>query len=207
MRIHVKICGFTRLEDALVAEGLGASAVGFVFYSESPRYINPEKARNISEQLGPFIARVGVFVDEEPATILRIVETVQLSAIQLHGLEEPDYITGLKKIPIIKAFRVSNAFNQEELKRYDVNAFLLDTYDADSYGGTGRVFDWKNAYKCRNHGRIILAGGLDASNVCEAVRIARPWGVDVSSGVESSAGIKDPEKMEAFFHTLNKENL
>ena len=207
MNIRVKICGITRPEDALYAEELGASAIGFVFFCKSPRYIAPEKAGEISRKLGPFIARVGVFVDEDHGTVRNIVKTARLTAVQLHGSESPEYIDSLKGISIIKAFRVGLDWDGEELKRYDVSAFLLDTYASNMYGGTGFAFDWKKAFQYRNYGRIILAGGLNASNIHEALFTARPWGVDVSSGVETSPGIKDPEKMRAFLNEIKKVKI
>ena len=202
MKIRVKICGITRPEDALLAEKLGASAVGFIFFGKSPRYINPQKAGEISGRLGPFIARVGVFVDEDAETVRKIVETARLTAVQLHGSEDQEYIGILKGINVIKAFRVGKDFNCEELCRYDVNTFLLDTYSANSYGGTGKTFDWNIANECRKYGRIILAGGLNISNVIDAVNAAKPWGIDISSGIESSPGVKDPEKMKEIFDKI-----
>jgi len=139
--VHIKICGITRLEDALMAEEMGASAVGFVFYRKSPRYIDPEEVREISIQLGPFISRVGVFVDEDPVQVGNIVRNARLTAIQLHGSEDPTYIQKVKRVSslIIKAFRVNAQFECEQLKSYDVTAFLLDTHDRGiCYGGTGK---------------------------------------------------------------------
>ena len=192
----------TRPEDALLAEELGASAVGFVFFDKSPRYINPQKAGEISGILGPFIARVGVFVDEDAETVRKIVETARLTAVQLHGSEDQEYIGLLKGINVIKAFRVDKNFNPEELGGYDVNTFLLDTYSANSYGGTGKTFDWNITNDCRKYGRIILAGGLNVSNVIDAMNAAKPWGIDISSEIESSPGVKDPEKMKELFDRI-----
>lgn len=204
MKIHVKICGITRCEDALLAEKLGASATGFVFYNKSPRYITPEKAGKISKELGPFIAKVGVFVDEKPSIVMKTIHSVHLTAVQLHGSESQEYIKELKRIRIIKAFRVDRDFNCEKMIGYDVNTFLLDTFAKNGcYGGTGKTFDWKKAKECNKYGRIILSGGLTASNVCEAVKIVKPWAVDVSSGVEKSPGIKDSEKMNDFFTAIS----
>ena len=217
MNIKIKICGITRLEDALLAEILGASAVGFVSYHESPRYIKPEKAGFITGKLGPFIGRVGVFVDEEPSVVIKIAHTAHLTAVQLHGSEDPVYAKELKKYGInriIKAFRIDGVgkvgadkadFDCEKMREYDIDTFLLDTHDKGScFGGTGKTFDWEKVAECGKYGRIILAGGLNASNVQEAIRIVKPWAVDVSSGVEISSpvknpGIKDPDKMKAFF--------
>ncbi|MBT4485747.1 MAG: phosphoribosylanthranilate isomerase [Candidatus Latescibacteria bacterium] len=204
MNIAVKICGITRAGDALLAEEMGARAIGFVFFKDSPRYIIPEKAGEISGNLGPFTARVGVFVDEEPDTVISTARTARLTAVQLHGSESREYIGSLKGLNVIKAFRIGNDFDPGILKQFNAGAFLLDAYSSDAYGGTGKTFDWRIARKCSEYGRIIIAGGLNASNINEAVRIARPWGVDVSSGIESSPGIKDSEKMRSFFHSVAK---
>ena len=194
----MKICGITRPEDALLAEELGASAVGFVFYPGSPRYIDPEEAKRISGALGPFITRVGVFVDEDIGTVQRIVETAGLTAVQLHGSEDQGYIDAVKGVRVLKALRVGPDFDFRLLDRYRVAAFLLDAWSEKEYGGTGRTFDWEKARECGRYGRIILAGGLTASNVEEALATVCPWGVDVSSGVEQSPGIKDHDKLRAF---------
>jgi len=201
--MNVKICGITRLEDALVAEELGASAIGYVFYEKSPRFIPPEKAAAVSKELGPFMAKVGVFVDEEPEAVVETVETAGLTAVQLHGSEDARYIECLGGISVIKAFRVSPDFDTRLLAEYDVSAFLLDTYVEKAYGGTGRTFDWRKARECREYGRIIIAGGLDETNVNEAVSVAEPWGLDVSSGVEKSPGVKDAGKMRKLFDVLS----
>lgn len=206
MMIRVKICGITRLDDALLAEELGASAVGFVFYKKSPRYVYPEKAGEISKKLGPFTARVGVFVDEVPDAVRMIVETAHLTAVQLHGFENQDYIDLLKGLTVIKALPVGHDINPNVLSRYRVSTFLLDTYSANMYGGTGQTFDWSIASECKKYGRIIIAGGLNESNVIEAIKIAQPFGIDISSGIESGPGIKDHYKMRTLFKTLNKEN-
>jgi phosphoribosylanthranilate isomerase len=204
---RIKICGITRPEDALAAENLGAFAVGFVFYKGSTRYIKPEKAGKISDKLGPDILRTGVFVNEPPENILKIVKDAGLTAIQLHGSESPDTIKYPENIPVIKAFRIDEKFDSSYLKDYEVTAFLLDTYVTGScFGGTGRIFDWNKALECKKYGKIILAGGLNEDNVFNALKKVDPWALDVSSGVEISPGIKDINKMEAFFHAANKEN-
>ncbi len=211
MNVHVKICGIKRCDDAVLAEELGASAVGFVFYSESPRYIEPESARIISEVLGPFIARVGVFVNEDPAVVMKTVMTAGLTVVQLQGSEDPAYIRQLNeysvtgKFGVIKSFRVGSDFHPEELRCYSTGAYLLDTCEKGRYGGTGKTFDWKRALPCSKYGKIILAGGITADNITEAIRIVKPWGVDVSSGVECEPGVKDHKKMKLFFETIQRE--
>ena len=203
---RVKICGITRMEDALAAESLGAAAVGFVFYPSSRRFIEPVAARAISDTLGPFIARVGVFVDDKPANIRLIREQAGLTAVQLHGSETPESVRALAGIPVIKAFRVGEEFSPDRIGDYRAHAYLLDTYvPGECYGGTGKTFDWDIARTCRRHGKIILAGGITAENVADAIKAADPWGIDVSSGVECSPGVKDSEKMAALFDTVTGE--
>ncbi len=211
MNVHVKICGITRCDDAALAEELGASAIGFVFYPESPRYIEPEGARIISEALGPFIARVGVFVDEDPAVVMETVATAGLTVVQLHGSEDPGYIRQLseysttRRLGVIKTFRVGPGFDTVECGRYSSGAYLLDACEKGRYGGTGKTFDWEHALNCSAYGKIILAGGLTADNITEAIRKVKPWGVDVSSGVEREPGIKDHDKMRLFIKTILRE--
>ena len=203
--VRVKICGITRPDDALRAEALGVSAVGFVFFPGSPRYIKPERAGAISEMLGPFIARVGVFVDVAPEELHETVKTARLTAVQLHGDESPGCVEALIKngVRCIKAFRVGPDFESERLADYGDGTFLLDTLaEGGCRGGTGKTFDWTVAAACRRYGRIILAGGLNAGNVREAIETVRPWGVDVSSGIEASPGVKDHEAMKQFVNTV-----
>ncbi|MFC1509414.1 phosphoribosylanthranilate isomerase [Candidatus Omnitrophota bacterium] len=205
MGIKIKICGITRAEDALYAEELGASAVGFIFYPPSPRSITPADAGVLSKALGPFIARVGVFVDESPEIVNDTIISAGLTAVQLHGAESPEYIRKIRGAKVIKAFRVGTDFDPEELGRYSVTAFLLDTFDKSGYGGTGKTFDWNRAVPCKRYGKIILAGGLDGDNITSAVREVKPWGVDISSGVERKPGEKDHGKMKQFFDAIKRE--
>lgn len=210
MPFPVKICGITRLEDALLVQRFGAFAVGFVFHRRSPRFIQPERAGEISRLLGPSIARVGVFVDEDYASVLDTVRTAGLTAVQLHGGEDAGYIRALRGIQVIKAFRVGADFDPGLLGEFPADYFLLDTYVEGSHGGTGKTFDWALAAPCAAYGRIILAGGLRPGNVGEAIRKARPWGVDVSSGVERGPGIKDENTMSALFEAtgrITSENI
>jgi len=207
MSIHIKICGITYPDDALLSEKLGASAVGFVFYPPSPRSVEPETAGIISGALGPFIARVGVFVDEDPGKVMETVKTAHLTAVQLHGSESPEYVKSIKGVHCIKAFRVGKNFDPEVLRRYDGVTFLLDTYDESGYGGTGKTFDWDCALACKRYGRIILAGGLNKDTIGNAIQTVKPWGIDVSSGVEDRPGKKDPEKLHAFFDSIKRELL
>lgn len=205
-RVRVKICGITREGDARTAEDLGADAVGFVFHPGSPRYIDPDAAGAVSRALGPFIARVGVFVDTPPEEMLRIARTAGLTAVQLHGAEPPEVIDALGGIPVIKAFRVGAGFDPPMVESWRANAYLFDTLVVgDVHGGTGRTFDWGLLDGAGEGRRYILAGGLTPENVAEAVRRVGPWGVDVSSGVERSPGIKDAALMRRFIMEAHKE--
>ena len=204
MSVLVKICGITRAGDALLAEQLGAFAVGFVFFRGSSRFIEPEAAGDISRRLGPRIERIGVFVDEDPRVVRAAVRIAGLTAVQLHGSESPLYIRALDGITVIKAFHVGGDFEPRVLADWPRGRFLLDTAVKGLHGGTGHAFDWQLAAPCRPFGDIIIAGGLTAGNVREAVGIAEPWGVDVSGGVESSPGIKDETKLRAFFDALRR---
>ncbi len=195
---RIKICGITNIEDAETAIRYGADALGFVFYPKSPRNIMPETARSIVQSLPPFITTVGVFVDEDVSNIEKTVSYVGLNTVQLHGSEPPESCNLSRKI--IKAIRIKDLSDLESLHVYkNVSAYLLDTYSPHSYGGTGHVFNWEIAVDAMKFGRIILAGGLTPDNISEAVNMVRPYGVDVSSGVEgSSKGKKDHKKLKLF---------
>ncbi|HEB76138.1 MAG TPA: phosphoribosylanthranilate isomerase [Nitrospirae bacterium] len=194
--VRVKICGITRGEDALAAVESGADALGFVFYSGSPRHIRLEAARDIIRELPPFVTTVGVFVDEVPSTISEIVEAAGIDVVQLHG-GEPEEVCRLWP-RVIKAFRVRELTDLDAVARYRVSAYLLDTYSPDMPGGTGQVFNWDIALEAKRFGPVVLAGGLTPENVDRAVRWVRPYGVDVSSGVEREKGVKDEEKVRLF---------
>jgi len=198
--IRIKICGITNLEDALLAADLGANALGFIFYAKSPRSVAPETAREIIRQLPPFIVTVGVFVNEEAATVRDLAARVGLDWVQPHGTEPPEYCRSLGR-RVMKAFRIKDENSLRELEAYRgaVQAFLLDTYKKGQTGGTGETFDWDLARKAREYGPIVLAGGLTAENVAQAIAAVRPQAVDVASGVEAAPGKKDPEKLRAFF--------
>ena len=202
----VKICGITNRADALAAAEFGADALGFVFYRKSPRYIEPERAREIIAQLGPFVIPVGVFVNEERKKIKEIIDISGIEAVQLHGEESPFYCASFRGVKVIKAFRVSDEFDPEKLNDYTVDAFLLDAYSKAAYGGTGETFSWEMARRAKAFGRIILAGGLTPENVAQAIREVQPYAVDVSSGVEQSPGVKDREKMREFFEQANRDS-
>ncbi len=195
--VRVKICGITNVEDALDAVEAGADAIGFVFYKKSPRYIEPSIAGEIIKSLPPFTVTVGVFVNEDPSEIKRIRDLTGINIIQLHGEEPPESIVNPHKT--IKSIRVRELTDLEPIRLYSgVSAFLLDTYTPDKYGGTGEVFNWDVAIHAKEFGRIILAGGLNPENIERAIRYVRPYGVDVSSGVEKKKGKKDRELMRLF---------
>jgi phosphoribosylanthranilate isomerase len=199
---RVKICGITNAEDALMAVEAGADALGFIFYPKSPRYITPEEARLIKTKLPPFVATVGVFVDEDAGRVMEIAREAGLGAVQLHGHETPAYCTQMG-ISVIKALRVRDEGDIRTLARYEVSAFLLDTYKEGQMGGTGEVFDWDLALKAKQGKTpIILSGGLNPDNVAKAVEKVRPYAVDVSSGVEVKPGVKNRDKVRDFIKNV-----
>ena len=204
--VRIKICGITNLADALLAAELGADALGFIFYAKSPRKVDPEVARTIIAQLPPFVAAVGVFVDEAAAVVRDLAAQVGLDWVQLHGQESPEYCRSLGR-KVIKGFRIRDEKSLLELEPYRdaVQAFLLDTYKKGQVGGTGEVFDWHLARAAQPYGRIILAGGLDADNVAQAIATARPAAVDAASGTEAAPGKKDPVKLRAFFKAVSSK--
>lgn len=194
---RVKICGITNIEDALHAADCGADALGFVFYKKSPRCLTPEAARSIIVGLPPFVTAVGLFVNEAPERIEQIAGFCGLDAIQLHGDEGPGDCEFAPR-RVIKALRVKDAASLARHETYAVSALLLDAWVAGVYGGTGESFNWDLAAEIAWQRPVVLAGGLTPENVAEAVRTVRPYGVDVSSGVETAPGRKDPAKVEAF---------
>jgi phosphoribosylanthranilate isomerase len=203
MTFRIKICGITSLEDALLAADLGADALGFIFFAKSPRHVAPETARKIIAQLPPFVASVGVFVDEAATVVQELAAKVCLDWVQLHGQESPEYCRGLGR-KVIKGFRIKDEKSLMELEPYRdaVQAFLLDTYKKGQVGGTGEVFDWQLALEAKKYGRIILAGGLSPDNVARAIEVAGPDAVDTASGTEAAPGKKDPAKLRAFFKAV-----
>jgi phosphoribosylanthranilate isomerase len=204
--VRIKICGITNLEDALLAAELGTDALGFIFYPKSPRKVDPEVARAIIAQLPPFVAAVGVFVDEEAAMVRDLAARVGLDWVQLHGQESLEYCRNLG-CKVIKGFRIQDEKSLLELEPYReaVQAFLLDTYKPGQVGGTGESFDWRLAREARQYGRIILAGGLRAENVAQGIATAQPDAVDAASGTEAAPGKKDPAKLRAFFKAVNSK--
>jgi phosphoribosylanthranilate isomerase len=198
----LKICGITRLADAQHALQEGATALGFVFWSRSPRAIGEEAARDIIAALPPRVAAVGVFVNESPTRVCEIVATTGIRAVQLHGDELPEDFT-LLECPVFKSVTLDGLAHRARGWPADT-IWLLDAHDPVRRGGTGTAIDWQRAAVAARHYRVVLAGGLNPSSVDEAIRTVRPFGVDVSSGVESSPGVKDFEKVSAFLTSARR---
>ena len=195
----VKICGITNLDDALAAVAAGADALGFNFYKPSPRYITPQHAREIIEQLSDSILTVGVFVNEESDAVRAIGNEAGLRAVQLHGDESPAYCRELADFLVIKTFAVSGTFDMRALAPYKVEAIMLDTKHHNLRGGTGQVFDWTVALSVAPMiPKLFLAGGLSPENVENAVKIVRPFAVDACSALEDTPGKKNHERMRVF---------
>jgi len=203
--VKVKVCGITNAEDAWTAVEAGADALGFIFYKQSPRYVVPAVASRIIAELPPLIVTVGVFVNEGMATVRSIMDTCGLAMAQLHGDENASYCHELSR-PSMKALRLKDRGSLLALAEYQgrggVRGFVLDTFSELAYGGTGQVTDWALAADVAKTARVLLAGGLTPDNVTEAIRTVHPYGVDVSSGVESAPGKKDPAKVRAFLEAV-----
>lgn len=198
MQVKVKICGITNPADASAAVDSGVDALGFVFFRGSPRSVSIKDAAGIIRNLPSFVTAIGLFVNEKPEQIEKIISLTGIDVIQFHGDETPDMCNLSRRI--IKAIRVKSLESLDPLIHFKdkVSEFLLDTFSPDVLGGTGQIFNWDIAVEAKQFGRIILAGGLTPDNIAEAVRRVRPYGVDVSSGVESEKGKKDHKKMKLF---------
>ena len=198
MSVKVKICGITSVADGVAAAETGADMIGLMFYERSPRHISFATAAEISRALSPFIVKVGVFVNPDEDTVMRAIGDCGVSLLQFHGEETPEFCTQFGAMSM-KAFRVRDAESLLALPNYPTDAYLLDAYSPDAHGGTGAKFNWDLAIEAKQHGKpVFLAGGLTPENVGEAVRQVQPFGVDVSSGVESAPGQKDHMKVRAF---------
>lgn len=195
--VRVKICGITRLDDALHAVRSGADALGFVFHEASPRHLNPEQAASIIKALPPFVQVVGLFVNAESEFVNATAGKCRLDLVQLHGDEPPEYCDLIER-RVIKAFRIKAIDSIEPIKNYRVAGILLDAFSPNAYGGTGITFNWEIALAAAKNVPVILAGGLNPDNVRQAVEMVAPYGVDVSGGVETAPGRKDPEKVTEF---------
>lgn len=207
MMVKVKICGITSATDGLMAASAGADAIGFNFWRRSARYIEPDHALPIRLCLPPFISTVGVFVDADVETVKRIMQHCGLDYAQLHGHETPRKVARLEGMRVIKAIRMRGEQDLSELEKYRVDAFLLDAYVKDRPGGTGQAFDWQLARTASSRVKIILAGGLTPENVAEAVRAARPYAVDVASGVEETPGNKSRDLVNRFVRAAKSVEL
>lgn len=207
--VRVKICGITNLRDALLAAEAGADALGFNFWRGSPRYVSPAAAWKIIRKLPPLVVPVGLFVDERPATVIKVAKRLGLKVVQLHGEESPDMVrvVAARGLSVIKAFAVGPGFGASVMRRFPrAEMFLLDAAVPGMRGGTGRKSDWSKARKAVRylahdvtHGtKVFLAGGLTPANVSAAVKMVRPFGVDVSSGVERRPGVKSASKVREF---------
>jgi phosphoribosylanthranilate isomerase len=198
MSVKVKICGLTRVADAQAAAAAGADMIGLMFYEPSPRSVTLEQAAEIVRALSPWVVRVGVFVNPAVELVAEAVSRCGLNLLQFHGDEPPEFCTRFA-VMSMKAFRIRDAGSLQALPRYPTDAWLLDAYTPGQRGGTGERFDWDLAVEAKRSGKpIFLAGGLTPDNVADAVRRVQPFGVDVSSGVESAPGIKDHDKVRRF---------
>ncbi len=207
MRVRVKICGITRQEDAALAVELGADAIGFVLWPGSPRAVNSEFARDIAERIPKSVTKVGVFVDPLPGDVAWLVESIGLDTVQLHGNEAVERYEWIGA-SLVKGVRLDT--DQDIERAADLPQFVTPLVDATNprlMGGTGQVADWRRAARLAARRPIMLAGGLVAANVAEAVRAVRPWAVDVSSGVERYPGVKDPDRMVRFFQAVAGVNV
>jgi phosphoribosylanthranilate isomerase len=205
VRTRVKICGITRPEDGIAAAQAGADAIGVVFYPSSPRYLSVERALEIRDALPPFVQVVALFVNPDAAQVAQVIGRVRPGVLQFHGEETPEFCAEFG-VPYVKACRVREGVDLLKYLRpfSRAAAWLLDSHVAE-YGGVGESFDWALAPVVRDR-PIILSGGLGPANVAEAVRRVKPWGVDVSSGVESAKGIKDARKITAFIAEVRNAN-
>lgn len=206
MITRAKICGLTRVDDALVAAQQGADAVGLVFYEPSPRSVDIETACNIVSAVPAFVTVVGLFVNPEPEFVLSVLKKVPLDLLQFHGDETPEFCSQFQR-RWIKAVRVQNGGDIERaFKRFNgACGLLVDAFDPQQYGGTGKTFDWTMIPKERPM-PLILAGGLNSDNVARAVEQVRPWAVDVSGGVEVRKGVKDVKRMTQFLNEVHRVN-
>jgi phosphoribosylanthranilate isomerase len=202
-QLFVKICGITRPQDAELASGLGANALGFVFWPGSPRSVSVETAKPIANEIPTGVLKVGVFVNQRVEDVVRIMDDVGLDVAQLHGDESPEYCQSLGR-RVFKAVGVADN-GSVSIENFAPDVILLvDAYDPVRVGGTGKTVNWDSAREIAATRRTILAGGLNAANVKLAVRSVRPYGVDVSSGVESAPGVKDPNRLRTFFEALHE---
>ena len=193
--MRVKVCGITNLKDALLAEAAGADALGFIFVEKSKRYVTPDVVQPIVAELGPFVSKVGVFVDAPLKEMQEVARAARLDTIQLHGTESAEVASELRKdFKVVKVFAFVPDLDLEDLKTYPADAVMLDGIKP----GSGEIFAWSDASFLRGFPKLILAGGLNLENVTAGIEALQPYAVDVASGVEASAGVKDGEKVRRF---------
>lgn len=206
-RTRVKICGITRPADARLAAQLGTDALGLVFYAGSPRGLDLQQARAIRAAVPAFVSLVGLFVNPERNQVQDVLAHLRLDCLQFHGDEPPEFCQSFA-VPYMKAIRVRSGIDPlPAIKRHSqAAAILLDSYDPEQAGGTGKTFDWTVARHCvdRSPVPIVLAGGLTQDNAVRAIKEVHPWALDLSSGVEKKPGIKDPQRLQAFFNEVNR---
>lgn len=202
-RRFVKICGVTRVEDAVAAADAGADAIGLNFYPLSPRYLTTERAKEISRNTPEGVLKFGVCVNESADFLKRTFEECELDYLQLHGQEEPEFVKGLA-LPVLKSFAVHDEQVLLALKEYGLEWFLLDTWSKVLPGGTGLSFNWDIARRAGALGRVVLSGGLRPDNVAKAIAACNPYGVDVATGVESEPGVKDKELIRSFVQEVRE---
>lgn len=201
--MFVKICGITRTEDALTAASLGATAIGFIFWPSSRRFIEPARARAIVDELPRSVTPVGVFVNQALDDVNAAARESGIAAVQLHGDETPAYFDGLRH-PVIKAVSIDEEFAPEALDSWpEQTLILLDVHDPGLRGGTGRTVDWGRAAVAARRRRVVLSGGLAPDNVAAAIAAVQPFGIDVSSGVEERPGVKNNERLRALFEAVH----
>src|SRR3990170_223027 len=202
--VRIKICGITNIKDALLSVELGATALGFVFYKGSKRYIKPDNAQSIISKLPPFVTTVGVFANQELDEINKIKEKAGFDIVQLHGDESPDFCMKVKG-KAIKAIRVKENIDPKEVESYPTQAILFDNYSTEAFGGSGETFGWEILKDLNTSKKIILSGGLTPENVARAIRIVNPYAVDISTGVEENPGKKNPDKLKRFIKAVRNE--
>ncbi len=201
---QIKVCGITNVDDALCAAACGADAVGFIFHSPSPRFIAPERVKEIVAALPAELVKVGVFVNREPGEVARTAAECGLDLIQLHGDESPEYCRRFPPERIIKAVFLRTPADLTALEAYDVRAFIADFREPGRFGGTGKRADWGLAAKLARDRPLILAGGLGPANIGEALAAVSPAAVDINSGCETAPGVKDHERMRQIVAILNR---
>ena len=205
--MEIKICGITNMEDAVMAFAYGADALGFIFYEKSPRYVSPETAMSIIQNLPDEISKVGVFVNHDIHAVREIYEFCGLDLIQLHGDESPDYCREFPQSILIKAISPMNEADLGIVNRYDVKAVIIDARESGLYGGTGKKSNWELAAKLKEMHLLVLSGGLNPGNILQAIKTVSPHAVDVNSGVELSPGKKDPKKVQSMIETVHAAGI